>query len=113
MVKQLLKPMESVADLKDEVAQLKEQLAFTEQELVLADMDTNRAEEETAAMRKTLTKIAEAPEGVWSRDLEEYLTNVIEWCQEEARVAIAEWTEDTDEFRQRILGPESDSEELV
>ena len=36
-----------------------------------------------------LTKIATAPEGAYSRDKEQYLKNVIEWCQETAQAAIA------------------------
>ena len=36
-----------------------------------------------------LTKIATAPEGVYSRDKEQYLKNVISWCQETAQAAIA------------------------
>ena len=36
-----------------------------------------------------LTKIATAPEGAYNRDRKEYLQNVIEWCQETARAAIA------------------------
>lgn len=36
-----------------------------------------------------LTKIATAPEGAYSRNREQYLQNVIVWCQETARAAIA------------------------
>ena len=36
-----------------------------------------------------LTKIATAPEGAYSRDKEQYLKNVIAWCQETAEAAIA------------------------
>ena len=36
-----------------------------------------------------LGQIAESPVGVYSRDKEEYLKNVIAWCQETARAAIA------------------------
>ena len=36
-----------------------------------------------------LEKIATAPEGVYSRDKETYLKNVIEWCQETARATIS------------------------
>ena len=35
-----------------------------------------------------LGQIAESPVGVYSRDKEEYLKNVIAWCQETARAAI-------------------------
>ena len=36
-----------------------------------------------------LVKISTAPEGVYSRDKETYLKNVIAWCQETAATAIA------------------------
>ena len=36
-----------------------------------------------------LTKIATAPEGTYSRDKEQYLKNVVAWCQETAQAAIA------------------------
>ena len=36
-----------------------------------------------------LTKIADSPEGVYRVDPLEYAHNVIEWCQETARTAIA------------------------
>mgnify|MGYP001576760371 CR=1 FL=1 len=60
----------------------------------VGDMDTNarfivqacNAHEELLA---ALTKIATAPEGAYSRDKEQYLKNVIEWCQETAQAAIA------------------------
>ena len=39
-------------------------------------------------MLAALTKIATAPEGAYSRDREQYLKNVIEWCQETAQAAI-------------------------
>lgn len=41
---------------------------------------------------EALTKIAEHPEGVYSRDKEEYLKNVICWCQDTAAAAIAKAT---------------------
>ena len=37
-----------------------------------------------------LTKIATAPEGAYSRDKEQYLKNVLEWCQETASNALAQ-----------------------
>ena len=40
-------------------------------------------------MLAALTAIATAPAGAYSRDKEQYLKNVIEWCQERARAAIA------------------------
>ena len=42
------------------------------------------------ALLEALTKIAYAPEGAYSRDKEQYLKNVIAWCQETARAAIAQ-----------------------
>mgnify|MGYP001600513847 CR=1 FL=1 len=39
-----------------------------------------------------LTKIATEPEGAYHRDRNEYLQNVIAWCQETARAAIAKVT---------------------
>ena len=48
------------------------------------------SDEEMTVLRAALEKIATAPEGVYSRDKETYLKNVIEWCQETARVAITQ-----------------------
>ena len=42
-----------------------------------------------AQLLAALKSIAEHPEGAYSRDKETYLKNVIEWCQETARAAIA------------------------
>ena len=40
-------------------------------------------------LAEALQAIAEQPEGVYSRDKEQYLKNVIEWCQNTARLDLA------------------------
>ena len=41
------------------------------------------------ALVKALTKIATQPEGVYNLDREQYLKNVIAWCQETAQAALS------------------------
>ena len=48
-------------------------------------MAGNKGHEELLA---AVTKIARNPTGTYSRDKEEYLRNVIAWCQETAQAAI-------------------------
>lgn len=47
------------------------------------------AARERDRLRAALRRISEGPEGAYSRDRETYLKNVIEWCQELARDALA------------------------
>ena len=74
----------------------------------LRQADTNSQEENEAnaefivraannfeALLEALTKIAMAPEGTYSRDKEQYLKNVIAWCQETAQAAIAQAEKET------------------
>lgn len=46
-------------------------------------------------MLAALHKIADHPEGAYNRDKEQYLKNVIAWCQDTARDAIALATDAT------------------
>ena len=48
------------------------------------------AEARERGLLEALQEIAERPQGVFSRDSEQYLKNVIEWCRERALVAIAQ-----------------------
>ncbi len=53
-----------------------------------AEARLERLERVNTQLRAALDAIAERPQGGGSDDRVEYLSNVIEWCQKTARVAL-------------------------
>ena len=54
-----------------------------------------RAANNFEALVGTLTQIATAPQGAYSRNREQYLKNVITWCQETAQAAVVQAEKET------------------